>query len=350
MKKLFSLLVAIFICLSAYAENSASDNHAVILIYHHVSESGPETTSVTPKRFREHLQYLKDNNYEVWPLQKVLDTIFSNEAMPDKVVTITFDDAYRSVYTNALPLLKEFNYPFTFFVDTKAVVEKHTSANPLRPSWDELKTLKDNGGTIANHSHSHAHLPNRLKNETDAEWEKRIRLEITTAQTLLKERLGDVPNWFAYPFGEYDDKTQAIIADLKLWGFGQHSGPIGPLSDKLALPRFAVAGQYSAIPSFKQKVATKPFPVTRLDTPKQTFSADKSAPIANVELRPGSYTLKNLNCFSHGGERAEVTLSSAHQFAVQAKRKLAKGRSRYNCTLADGNGGLYWLSIPWLVQ
>jgi biofilm PGA synthesis lipoprotein PgaB len=346
-------LLFFFITFNTHAENTAADNHAIILLYHHVSESGPATTSVTPKRFREHLQYLKDNGYQVWPMQKVLDAVFTDKAMPDKVITITFDDSYRSIYTNALPILKEFDYPFTVFIDTKAVSEEHPAKNPLRPSWHDLKELQANGGTIANHSHSHTHFPQRMKNETEKEWENRIRNEITTAQQLLEKHLGKTPNWFAYPFGEYDEKSTAIVAGLNLWGFGQHSGPIGPLSDKLALPRFAVAGQYSAMPGFKQKVSTRPLPVIRLEQPVQPMPANKIAPVANVYLQKGNYSLKAMNCFSHGGETAAIKIISDDHFTVQAKRALPKGRSRYNCTMPageDGKNRFYWLSIPWIVN
>jgi biofilm PGA synthesis lipoprotein PgaB len=333
--------------------HTAEDNHAIILLYHHVSEFGPATTSVTPKRFREHLQYLKDNNYQVWPLEKVLTAVFSQQVMPDKVIAITFDDSYRNLYTRALPILKEHNYPFTAFIDTEAVTASTDKQSALRPSWDDLKALQAGGGTIANHSHTHTHFPKRLKNETDAQWQQRIRNEITTAQNLLEKNLGTTPNWFAYPFGEYDEKTQAIVADLKLWGFGQHSGPIGPLSDKLALPRFAVTGQYSAMPSFIQKISTRPFPVTKIEQPAQPMAFSSTAPIAHVHLKAGSYRLKTLNCFSHGGETTDIKLISDNHFSVQAKRPLPHGRSRYNCTMPvapDGKKGFYWLSIPWIVR
>jgi hypothetical protein len=39
--------------------------HAIILVYHHVSEDTPRSTSVTPGVFESHLDYLAEHDYEV---------------------------------------------------------------------------------------------------------------------------------------------------------------------------------------------------------------------------------------------------------------------------------------------
>ena len=38
---------------------------AVMLIYHHVADDTPRVSSVTADELRQHLQYLKDNNFQV---------------------------------------------------------------------------------------------------------------------------------------------------------------------------------------------------------------------------------------------------------------------------------------------
>ncbi|HSG53470.1 MAG TPA: hypothetical protein VLA40_15295 [Rheinheimera sp.] len=43
----------------------SSAHAAVMLIYHHVATDTPRVTSVSPDELRQHLQYLKDNNYQV---------------------------------------------------------------------------------------------------------------------------------------------------------------------------------------------------------------------------------------------------------------------------------------------
>ena len=48
---------------------------AVILQYHHVSETTPKSTSITPAQFEVHLQYLKDNNFTVVPLSELINSV-----------------------------------------------------------------------------------------------------------------------------------------------------------------------------------------------------------------------------------------------------------------------------------
>jgi hypothetical protein len=46
---------------------SQADDHAVALIYHHVNVDTPALTSVTPDVFEQHLNYLAEHQFNVWP-------------------------------------------------------------------------------------------------------------------------------------------------------------------------------------------------------------------------------------------------------------------------------------------
>ncbi|MCD8475624.1 MAG: hypothetical protein LRY40_03090 [Shewanella fodinae] len=74
---------------------------AIILQYHHVSETTPKVTSVTPVQFKQQMQYLADNGFRVVPLADVVQAIKSKQELPAKTVAITFDDGYRSIFDTA---------------------------------------------------------------------------------------------------------------------------------------------------------------------------------------------------------------------------------------------------------
>ena len=78
-------------------------NHAVILQYHHVSDTTPKVTSISPEQFRKHLEYLDQQGFTVWPLTKIIESLQASQPVPDKTVAITFDDAFTSIYDNAFP-------------------------------------------------------------------------------------------------------------------------------------------------------------------------------------------------------------------------------------------------------
>ena len=174
-------------------------DHAVILLYHHVSDNTPASTSVSPQVFRQHLDFLAAEGFTVLPLGRILTTIANGEPVPDKTVAITFDDAYRSVMDNALPMLEKHHWPFTVFVSTRAIDEGYR--NYL--TWDELRKLVKAGAEIGSHSHSHDHLVRRHDGESASEWRRRVEQDIRRATQQLETELDIRISLFAYTFGEY---------------------------------------------------------------------------------------------------------------------------------------------------
>ena len=60
---------------------SALSEAAIILQYHHVSTSTPKSTSVTPAEFRQQLQHLKDQNFKVVSLERIIKQLQRGEAL-----------------------------------------------------------------------------------------------------------------------------------------------------------------------------------------------------------------------------------------------------------------------------
>src|SRR5690606_14501793 len=134
--------------------------------------------------------------------------------LPDKVVAITIDDAYASVYTRAFPLLKKYGMPFTVFVSTDAIDEGPGDFM----SWQQLRELQAAGVTIANHSATHDYLVRRNDVESDSARLARVREDIERAQRRLQEELGEgvneAPRLFAYPYGEYDAALTDMLQEM----------------------------------------------------------------------------------------------------------------------------------------
>ena len=121
----------------------------------------PRSTSLSAQEFEEHLEYLKQNNYTVIDLGQALDSVQQGVSLPDKAIVITFDDAWRDIYIQGFPLLKQYNYPFTVFVNTDPVDQnqRHTM------TWDMLRELKQHGGTLANHTRDHDYLEQQQRQQ-----------------------------------------------------------------------------------------------------------------------------------------------------------------------------------------
>lgn len=347
MKSVIALLfTALASACSAEVATTTDDAPArsagVVLQYHHVDTETPRITSTSPDEFRSHMAYLKSQDFVIWPLPRLVETVRRGEPTPPRVAAITFDDAYDSIYSTAFPILQEYGWPFTIFVATEPVIQD----KPGYLNWAELKAMEDAGATIANHTHTHLHLLRRQSDdESDAEWLKRIGDDITTAQALLKENLDDAPKLFAYPYGEYDPAVIDLIERLGFVGFGQQSGAIGPDLRFSILPRFPFGGVYNNLEPFKTKVMTLPMPIETVIV--NPMIDDDLTPSITLTFTQQDLRLHQLVCYTPGGGTAELERDGLAVKVINDK-PVPVGRSRYNCTMPATDGRFYWFSQLWI--
>lgn len=343
------LLATILLCtMAAYAQA------AVVLQYHHVSESTPASTSITPALFKQHMDYLAEQEFKVVPLPELVSLLKDGTTLPDKTVAITFDDAYESVYSEAYPLLKKRGWPFTVFINT----DPHDQNKRSFATWDQIKEMGEYGATIANHTTRHSHLLRLRDGESRAQWRKRIKQEVMDAEQRIKEKTGQQHRLLAYPYGEYDNHVKKLLKDLDFVAFGQQSGPLFALNDLLALPRFPFGGSYGDLQDFATKVNTRPFAVASVELYED---ASLKTPLKDLVLPHGQtpvlvltledkHLLSRISCFA-SGQGAIKTEVQNEKLIVQANKPLPAGRTRYNCTAPTGEKGrFFWLSQQWLTK
>jgi peptidoglycan/xylan/chitin deacetylase (PgdA/CDA1 family) len=314
-------------------------------MYHHVGVGEHPSTNVTVEQFEQHLAYLAENDYRVMALPEVVDAIRSGESLPTRTVAITFDDAYRSVYTEAFPRLRERGWPFTVFVNTGSV------GGGSFMSWEQMREMGRTGVGFANHSHSHDYLIRRRSGEDESAWMTRISEDIQRAQAKMEEALPESvttsPKLFAYPFGEYNRALADWLVDNGYIAFGQHSGALGVHTDWRAAPRFPVNERYAEMEGFARKVASMPLPVAA-ERPFDPVVSGRNPPELEVELTETPQRWRELRCY-YGGDALEVEwLEEGRRFRVQASSVLPEGRSRYNCTVPV-DGRFQWYSHLWIV-
>ena len=123
------------------------------------------------------------------------------------IVSLTFDDAWRSQYTNALPLLQKYNLPATFYLLTGEVND------PDYMTVAMMQALKDQGSEIASHTITHPHLPQLSVVQIDT--------ELANSQASLRQWFGpSVASGFATPYGEYDS---TVLTEIKKY-YRSHRG------------------------------------------------------------------------------------------------------------------------------
>ena len=122
-------------------------NSLTILAYHRVlplqeSLLYPFQSMVMPRDlFEQQISHLRQH-YTMLTLAEAVERLRMRDLSP-RAVAITFDDGYRDNFEVALPILKKYGIPATFFVVTGALGGK------TRLLWDEVVTrvrqLKDSG-------------------------------------------------------------------------------------------------------------------------------------------------------------------------------------------------------------
>lgn len=180
----------------------------LVLCYHAVSRHWPSPLAVTPERLEEQISLLAARGYQA---RTFFDTLTASD--DGRYVALTFDDAYRSVYELALPVLRAAGTPATVFVPTALVGTDEPMAWPgvdqwratphatelVGMSWDQLKELADAGWEIGSHSRFHSRLT-ELEDGALAE-------ELSSSRQDCEIRMGRPCRTLAYPYGAVDERV-----------------------------------------------------------------------------------------------------------------------------------------------
>ena len=220
-----------------------------ILFYHRVSDDHDEL-AVTPKAFREQMDYLASESYRVVDVVEAA-RLLEERAWTPRTIGLSFDDGFLDVAEQALPILAERGFRGTVFVATAvtsgwAQFDWYRDQPPLL-EWDEIATL-DAEGTLRFEAHSVTH-PNLLRLRDGA-----ARQEIEGCKVALEDRLGRPVTAFCYPSGLHGPRERALVAQA---GYRVavtcEPGVNTSTTDRLALQRRQVDARDSLL-DFRAKV------------------------------------------------------------------------------------------------
>ena len=130
--------------------------------------------------------------------------VYASQQLPNnsnqKVVILTFDDGYKSQYSNAKPILDKYGFKATF-----SIVCNYVGNGDNRMTWEEIKSLRQEGHDIASHTMNHDDL-SKLPPQT-------VEYEVAQSKQCLLDQ-GINPKSFAYPFngGSDDPNVLNIVA------------------------------------------------------------------------------------------------------------------------------------------
>lgn len=93
----------------------ASEPRFAILCYHRIGTGGiPFYSELPAQTFEKQMRYLR-KRYRIISLDQLIQEMNHPERL-DPAVSITFDDGYRDLFTEAFPVLQEYRVPATIFL------------------------------------------------------------------------------------------------------------------------------------------------------------------------------------------------------------------------------------------
>jgi peptidoglycan/xylan/chitin deacetylase (PgdA/CDA1 family) len=269
----------------------------LVLCYHAVCSStpdvpDPEGLQVPKALFAEQMRFLLQR-YEPIALERLRCHLAGEDELPAGAVLVTFDDGYRNVVENALPVLRGLGVPWVMFLVPALVgtqrsiwtaelewwcredpglpqlkrrlkrMSQASRAEALRGllpadarlpacdsslcSWDEMRRWLGPGVAVGSHGLRHE----SLSTCDDATLER----ELESSRRAIEDETGSPVAALAYPNGDYSPR---VIDAARRCGYeiafttvprhvGRHDSPLG-------IPRILV-GREDTIPVFESRLS-----------------------------------------------------------------------------------------------
>jgi peptidoglycan/xylan/chitin deacetylase (PgdA/CDA1 family) len=206
-----------------------------ILMYHVIAAPPPGAPFpglyVEPSEFAEQMRALRNAGWHAVTMDQAM-AYWQHAASlgPGKPIVLSFDNGYRSQYTQALPVLRQLGW----------VGVENIQLSGLPPSQggltaEQVRGLIGAGWELDTQGYNHADLI-RLGSEE-------LHYQIATTRRTLQQRYGVPVNWFCYPSGHYNP---TVIAAVKAAGYAGSTtvipGWAAPEEDRYRLHRLRVLG------------------------------------------------------------------------------------------------------------
>lgn len=161
---------------------------------------------------------------------------------------LSFDDGFRNVLTNALPVLEAHSVPSTFFVPTAFIDSEYEVVRDYclnkagypeaieMASWEDLKRATDRGMEIGSHTRTHTRFSEISGDEA------RMEEEILGSRQDIEAQLGTPCRTISWPYGREGDADASSLAYARRSGyslcFGAFRGQVSAgKTDAFRLPR-----------------------------------------------------------------------------------------------------------------
>lgn len=211
-------------------EPSKDQNQGIAVLNYHFfynseNEGCNESICLTTTKFREHLQYLKDNNYKTLTMKEFTNWIYGKIDLPEKSVLITVDDGAMGTGkhngNHLITLLEEYKLHATLF---------------LIAGWWDISNYESDNLEVQSHTFDmHEYGDCGIGQLVCANYEQ-AKADLQKSLDVIKDNTS-----FCYPFYRYDDEAIQAIKDLGFKvAFAGGNTKAKRTSNKYLVPRYPI--------------------------------------------------------------------------------------------------------------
>jgi len=340
-----------------------------ILGYHDLSEGQPETAMrIHTSKFRLQMEALRQLGLTVVSLEDFIAWKKGEKSIPPKSVLLTFDDGWKSVYTDAFPILKEYKYPFTLFL-----YKNYVDGGGKALTTPMIEEMIAAGASIGSHSVSHPYpltVKTSRKKGPDV-YDAFLRKEMGESKRFLESKFPrNKVTTFAYPGGFFTEEMLPLADEFGYTHlFTVLPGKIKRSMPDKTLPRYMILGNYDKIFEFGtifreagaapagtvgvdgsislpvQKTAypVRPEPGSIINSRLPEISADLST---LTDFDPASLSMK----IAGFGEVPATLDATTKKFSWTINRRLRQPTCEVSITWKDVGGKPHATPLRWTFQ
>lgn len=337
-----------------------------VLGYHDAGETQPETAMrIRTSKFRKQMESIRQLGLKVISLDEFTAWKLSGKEIPKKSILLTFDDGWKTVYSEFFPILKEFSYPFTIYL-----YKDYVDGGGRALTTPMIQEMMQHGATIGSHSVSHPYpLTVKSYRKKGANlYDAYLRKEIGESKRFLESKFAQAVTSYAYPGGYYTEEMLTLWKEFRYaTAFTVVPGKVKRSLPNETLPRYIILGNYDKI--FEQATAfneeqavgipptagtasapmqTTPFPVSpEAGAVISSRLPEISADLSEVPgLNPATLSMK----VSGFGEVPAVYSATTHKYSWKVNRRLRQPSCQVSISWKDSAGKAPQTPLRWSFQ
>jgi peptidoglycan/xylan/chitin deacetylase (PgdA/CDA1 family) len=332
----FGIAITIWIVLAPFA--ACANSFAPIFAYFDVGSDDDPDSNIQIDQFQAHIDLLQGEGFHVASVPDIIDAFERHTPLPDRTVGLTFDEAYRSVADNALPLLKAANMPATIFVTPRLV-----DRGGEYMTWDDLRRAAHQGFTIG----AKIDLDDIADDSST-----RTLAAMNDVKARIQQEIGTAPTLFAYADGIATRPLRDMVQSRGFRAaFALQSGPATEEGDRFMLPRFPMTEEFGDIERFRIAANSLPLAITDVLPQDQTVEGSNPPQIGFTVTDP-DIDLSKIACFVEDQGKAPIEILGTRVEIRPAQPFDTDDETRVNCTVPGSEtdaGRWHWLGFDFYV-